>query len=150
MIRNIYNDIVEHVAFSIYFESREYIIDYLHEESESECEGGLTVDWANSKLLDYLENYNFIDNVYDAVKYECDLIWFTDGMEIISDVGIEDALRIYVNLNGDIDENHIPTEKEIVKSVLNVVYYPKTADILVKLADHIMRKYQDSKKYLYY
>ena len=148
MIRSIYNDIVERIAFGIFSEEREEIIDYLHQDSELDDEENLNRDWVITKMWDYLEYCNRTEYISGQIDFET--ISITDGMEIISDVGIEDALRIYVNLNGDIDENHIPTEKEIVKSVLNVIYYPKTADILVKLADHIMRKYQDSKKYLYY
>jgi hypothetical protein len=138
MIRSIYNNIVEHVAFNIFSEERENIIEYIHEKSELEDEEDLSVAWIYSKLSEYLENYNLVDNINNVI--ECNLLHQNDGMEIISDVGIEDALKIYVDLYGEINETHIPTENEIVKSVLKVIYYPKIDDIVVKLMNLISIK----------
>jgi len=138
MIRSIYNNIVENVAFNIFSEERENIIEYIHEKSELEDEEDLNVAWIYSKLSEYLENYNLVDNINNVI--ECNLLHQNDGMEIISDAGIEETLKIYVDLYGEINETHIPTENEIVKSVLKVIYYPMADDILVKLMNLISIK----------
>jgi len=138
MIRSIYNNIVENVAFNIFSEERENIIEYIHEKSELEDEEDLNVAWIYSKLSEYLENYNLVDNINNVI--ECNLLHQNDGMEIISDAGIEETLKIYVDLYGEINETHIPTENELVKSVLKAIYYPMADDILVKLMNLISIK----------